>query len=211
LKAASAAAGVLARLRRRGTAAGLRRAGGVRVYYGCGDVRQPGYVNVDVRWTPAVDLLADLEWCAIHLEDACEEVFMSHVLEHYASPGKAWRGGPRTVAGALCSVGRMLRPGGLIRLAVPDFAALATLYVEGRVPLHPRILGRLVGEQDYPQNSHRCVFDEALLTECLVRAGFGQVERWSCETLGIVPDSSFDVLEGVATSLNLCARKAGAA
>jgi len=35
--------------------------------------------------------------------------------------------------------------------------------------------------------------------------------RESPEALGVVPDGSFDALEEVATSPNLCARKAGAA
>ena len=179
----------------------------IKINYGCGDVDQPGYINVDIRVTKTIDLVGDLSWCKKKLRGICSEVYMSHVLEHYAYPGRAMRKGKGTVPYALHCVFEMLRPGGLIRIAVPDFARLCTLYQNGAIPLYPRISGRLCGEQDYRENLHKCVFDKRFLEYCLVDAGFVHVRDWSPIDLGLVQDSSFDALEGKITSLNLLAEK----
>lgn len=187
----------------------LRKCPEVKVYYGCGGTRQPGYLNVDLRWTPAVDVLGDLEWCSRHLAAACDEVYLSHVLEHYNSPGKAMRDGPDTVLGALMAIHRMLKPGGIVRIAVPDFEAVVRIYLGQKCPLYPRLLGRICGEQDYRQNKHSCAFDRTFLEECLLRAGFHGIASWDPRSTGLVRDGSFDEIEGVKTSLNIMAVKSG--
>jgi predicted SAM-dependent methyltransferase len=154
-----------------------------------------------------VDVMGDLEWCARRFAGRCSEVFMSHVLEHYRSPGKGWRTSSDAVPGALSAAARMLRPGGVLRLAVPDFGALAKLYAEGKVPLYPKLLGRLCGEQNYVENLHRCAFDHEFLEHCLKQAGFTEITIWNPRELGFERDASFDEIDGVTTSLNLAARK----
>ena len=179
----------------------------IKIYYGCGDVRQEGYINIDVRWTFAVDIIADMEWCSKKFHGKCQEVYISHVLEHFDSPGKAMRDSSNTVLGALNLINSMLVPGGIVRIAVPDFRALAELYIEGRFPLYPRLLGRLMGEQDYRENQHACAFDREFLEDCLKYCNFGSIEEWLPEDEGFSRDSSFDRIEGRVTSLNLVARK----
>lgn len=182
----------------------------LKVYFGCGEVKQPGYINVDIRWTPAVDLLGDLTWCAHRLTACCSEVYLSHVLEHYASPGKSMRDQPDTVIGALKKIFQMLEPGGIVRVAVPDFGVIARLYTDEKLLLYPRLLGRICGEQNYPENLHRCIFDKEFLSMCLLASGFERIEEWDPSTLGLQRDASFDELNGVKTSLNLLAHKSAA-
>lgn len=178
-----------------------------KIYYGCGNIAQPGYINIDVRWTPAVDLIGDLDWCRKIFRGLCSELYLSHVLEHYAYPGRAMRAKKGTVLDALQCTFDVLSPGGVIRIAVPDFEKLCTLYSDGMLPLYPRISGRLCGEQDYKENLHKCVFDKKFLEHCLINSGFVQVNSWDPETSGLILDSSFDSLEGITTSLNLVAQK----
>jgi predicted SAM-dependent methyltransferase len=184
-----------------------RSSGDVKIYYGCGGVRQPGYINVDVRWTPAVDLIGDLEWCARNFQGVCKEVYISHVLEHYGSPGKAMRDDKKSVLGALKAIQRMLGPGGIVRIAVPDYRALAEIYIHDQYPLYPRIMGRLMGEQDYPENRHQCVFDRGFLEYCLDWCGFQNFREWKPNADMFKQDGSFDEMEGRRTSLNLIAEK----
>ncbi len=178
----------------------------LKIYYGCGTTRQPGYINVDVRRTNATDLVAELGAIARCLKGSCSEVYMSHVLEHFGSPGKAMRKGGNDVLGAILLVKKMLKPSGLIRIAVPDFKALCRLYLNQGVPLYPRLLGRISGEQEYPQNLHRCVFDDDFLRYCLTHCGFADIKSWDPAAEGFAKDSSFDQINGVNTSLNLKAR-----
>lgn len=198
---------VLALLQRRRILIKSLQQDSIKVYYGCGNNKQKGYVNVDVRWTTSVDIIGDLQWCARNMAGRCEEVYLSHVLEHYAFPGKAMRRAPNTVLGALLDIRRMLKPDGIIRIAVPDFGAIAKLYLEGKLALFPRLVGRLCGEQDYSQNLHKCIFDNQFLSFSLKWAGFGNIQEWDPLSMQFTIDSSFDCLNGNRTSLNLMAKK----
>ncbi|MBW2195744.1 MAG: hypothetical protein JRF37_09295 [Deltaproteobacteria bacterium] len=128
---------------------------------------------------------------------------MSHVLEHFGSPGKAMRKGNNDVLGAILLAKKMLRKAGTIRIAVPDFRVLCQLYMAGEVHLYPKLLGRISGEQEYPENLHKCVFDKEFLESCLSYCGFTNVQEWDPIQEGFNKDSSFDQINGVNTSLNL--------
>ena len=179
----------------------------IKIHYGCGANRQENYINADIRWTPAVDLIASLKWCARHFQGQCCEIYMSHVLEHYGYPGKHLRNKGETVLSALNDCYRALETGGILRIAVPDFAQLSQLYLNEHHSLFPRLSGRLCGEQNYPQNFHKCVFDRNFLEFCLEKAGFADFAVWDPTEIGLSRDSSFDVVAGIKTSLNLCAKK----
>lgn len=81
---------------------------GVKVYYGCGDIAQRGYINIVVRYTNAVDLVGDLSWCSKNFYGVCSEVYLSHVFEHYSYPGREKRRKKDSVLYALSCVYRML-------------------------------------------------------------------------------------------------------
>lgn len=178
----------------------------LKIYYGCGTTRQPGYINIDVRNTNATDVVAELPALAACVKGCCGEVYMSHVLEHFGSPGKAMRKGKNDVLGAILLVKGMLRDSGTIRIAVPNFNILCQLYISGKVPLYPKLLGRISGEQEYPENLHKCVFDYEFLEYCLAYCGFEDIQSWDPVEEGFRIDSSFDEIHGVNTSLNVKAK-----
>ena len=178
----------------------------LKIYHGCGTTRQPGYVNVDVRDTKAADVVAELPALAECQKRCCSEVYMSHVLEHFGSPGKEMRKGKNDVLGAILLVKGMLKDSGTIRIAVPNFRTLCEMYIKGDVSLYPKILGRISGEQEYPENLHRCVFDDEFLEYCLIYCGFEDIQRWDPREENFNIDSSFDQINGVDTSLNLKAK-----
>jgi predicted SAM-dependent methyltransferase len=189
----------------------LKVPGGIdlKIYYGCGTTRQPGYINIDVRNTEATDIVAELPAIAVCLKKCCSEIYMSHVLEHFGSPGKAMRKGNNDVLGAILLVKGMLRDSGTIRIAVPNFKILCQLYIAGKVPLYPKLLGRISGEQEYPENLHKCVFDYEFLEYCLTYCGFEDIQSWDPVEEGFRIDSSFDEINGVNTSLNVKAKVYG--
>ncbi|MGD8765930.1 MAG: hypothetical protein PVG87_26725 [Desulfobacteraceae bacterium] len=178
----------------------------LKIYYGCGTTRQPGYINVDVRNTNATDLVVGLWELSECLKQCCSEVYMSHVLEHFGSPGKAMRKGNNDVLGAILCVKKMLKDSGVIRIAVPNFKILCQMYINGEVPLYPKLLGRISGEQEYPENLHKCVFDYEFLDYCLTYCGFEDIQSWDPINEGFNIDSSFDQINGTNTSLNLKAK-----
>jgi len=88
---------------------------------GCGGSTHPDWLNFDFReLTPDV-LPHDLR-TPLPLPDAsCAAVYSSHVLEHF-NRAQA----PRF----LRECWRVLRPGGILRLVVPDLETIARLYLE---------------------------------------------------------------------------------
>lgn len=85
----------------------------VRLNVGCGDTRLPGYTGVDVRACRGADHVRPA-WDLSPFEAASvEEIYSRHMLEHL-DPNDARR--------TLAAWRRVLRPGGLLRLIVPDLA-----------------------------------------------------------------------------------------
>jgi len=174
---------------------------------GCGDNRQEGYLNIDNRYAKGADIVASLRWCQKKFSDKCDEIYVSHILEHFGQPGKRMDKSENSALGFLEIMNSMLKPGGVLRIAVPDFEALQKLYAQENVPLYPRLIGRICGEQNYEGNAHKCVFDKDFLIFCLKNSGFGDFQEWDPEKENFSRDSSFDEINGIKTSLNVLAKK----
>lgn len=78
---------------------------------------------------------------------------------------------------------RVLESGGILRLAVPDFAACAALYYErGLEDGLSGLVGLIVGGQRDPYDFHKMIFDEDLLRRSLLEIGFREVHPWDWRT-----------------------------
>ncbi|HEY4120265.1 MAG TPA: hypothetical protein VGM56_20510, partial [Byssovorax sp.] len=78
---------------------------------------------------------------------------------------------------------RVLAPGGVLRLAVPDFEALVRLYLEsGEIQ---KVLGPVFGSWKIKTTAgnehiyHRVAYDYRSLERTLLGAGFTGVRRWN--------------------------------
>ena len=70
----------------------------------------------------------------------------------------------------------MLKPGGVLRLAVPDFDAVVARYLETHNI--EEVMGLLYGGQTYPRNNHFIAFNHTSLETYLKRSGFKKVRAW---------------------------------
>lgn len=97
-------------------------------------------------------------------------IYASHVLEHFS----------RTeYKGVLAEWHRVLQPNGVLRLAVPDFAACASIYYErGLEDGLSGLVGLIVGGQRNGWDFHKMIFDEEFLRRDLLATGFREVRRW---------------------------------
>lgn len=102
---------------------------------------------------------------------------------------------------------RVLRPGGLLMIAVPDLAALARMYVDPSLDLnvHWLVTRMMYGGQTDEYDYHLIGFDEPMLAMFLRDAGFCNTERVRDFNLGF-SDASSQITEGYAISLNMIAR-----
>jgi predicted SAM-dependent methyltransferase len=78
---------------------------------GCGDRINPAFVNIDYNWIPGVDLCWDVGKPLPYPDSSIAGVFTEHCLEHLSL----------AVAQSFVSeIYRILRPGGVARIIVPD-------------------------------------------------------------------------------------------
>ena len=141
----------------------------MKLHLGCGPRYIPGFVHVDAVPGPCVDIVGLVE--RLSLADASVSlIYASHVLEHF---------GRYEYKAVLREWFRVLMPGGVLRLSVPDFAACAAIYYEsGLVDGLSGLVGLIVGGQRDGYDFHKMIFDEAFLRRDLLDLGFSQVRRW---------------------------------
>jgi predicted SAM-dependent methyltransferase len=140
-----------------------------RLHLGCGRRHIPGFYHVDILEAPHVDLRHRVD--SLPFPDDCVRlIYASHLLEHF---------GRNEVEGVLREWRRVLRPGGTLRLAVPDFAAVVAMYEsEGLQDGKSGLVGLVCGGQRNTYDFHKIIFDEPFLAFLLQKAGYRNVRRW---------------------------------
>lgn len=139
-----------------------------RLHLGCGERVIDGFIHVDARSLPNVDVVTPLEHLTMFEDNSAALIYASHVLEHFSR---------HHVSAVLAEWRRVLSPGGILRLAVPDFEKLVEVYLQTGRNLEV-VLGPLVGRQDHPFNFHYMIFDARKLTSLLLEVGFLEVRPW---------------------------------
>lgn len=139
----------------------------VNLHLGCGKKFIPGFVHIDVRKFDHSDYVCQLDRLKMFGDNTVDLIYCSHVLEHF----KRYE-----CEGALKEWHRILKPCGVLRLAVPDFEAIVEVYRKYKdVEL---LMGLLYGGQDYQYNYHHVVFDFEYLSKLLTRVGFTDIRRY---------------------------------
>lgn len=144
--------------------------GKVLVHIGCGDIDAAGFVNVDARRYPHVHFVTkDIIRLPIFPDNSAELVYMSHVLEHVRR---------NDVGAILREMRRILEPGGVLRVSVPDFDHIVDIYhANGRQIT--AIEQPLMGAQDHPFNVHYGIFNHESLARLFLVSGFSAVRDWT--------------------------------
>lgn len=144
--------------------------GPVKLHLGCGARCIPGFVHVDAQAHPHVDLVADVARLEMIPDATADLIYAAHVLEHFGR----WE-----FRAVLSEWRRVLKPGGSLRLAVPDFAACAKLYYErGLADGLNGLIGLICGGQRDGMDYHKMIFDESFLKHELLGLGFKNIRRW---------------------------------
>jgi len=182
----------------------------MKLHLGCWHRQIPGFVHVDLCDLPHIDHQSRIDALPFVADGAAELIYCSHAFEYFDR---------QQAVAVLAEWRRVLRPGGLLRLAVPDFEALIEVY--RRSGAIERVLGPLYGRMEIATAQgphclyHRTCYDDASLTRLLQDAGFGAVRRWdwrATEHAGIDDHSQayfphMDKEGGLLVSLNLEAER----
>jgi predicted SAM-dependent methyltransferase len=143
---------------------------------GCGENFHPDFINTDVA--PSFCELIKLNWilrprkarCFLNityrdkwLSEVADGIVFSHVLEHVK---------PNQIIAALENINAYLKPGGVLRISVPDLST----YDQDPVPADQCVKTTILAKNSLVYDwGHKFMFDAPLLTALLEKVGFVDV------------------------------------
>lgn len=152
----------------------LEKSGELRLIFGCGTTRYPGWIGVDCFRHPSVDLLLDLRRRLPFHDASVEYCYSEHFLEHLQ---------PSEALAHLREVHRVLKPGGVYRIVVPAGILFAKKYLEGDTqffalahPWEERPFDALYQILNWG-GQHRGIYDFSQLQYVAQTAGFAEVRE----------------------------------
>jgi predicted SAM-dependent methyltransferase len=145
-----------------------------RLNWGCGEHYGAGWINSDVKDAPGVDIACDIR-DGLPLEtDSVDYAVSIHALPEIPYDD---------LVGALAELQRVLRPGGVLRLALPDLDRAIRAYLAGDRDyfLIPDSDAEAIGAKLVTQMTwygwSRSLFTYDFTEEILRKAGFREVRR----------------------------------
>ena len=175
----------------------------IKLNHGCRNRPIPGFKGMDIDAHEGVDFVGDVSDLSRFESGSVAEIYGSHVIEHISHV--------RTLD-VLKEWARVLEPGGILYVAVPDFARVVELYNsdgpgESGVGLTDWMTNYLWGDQVYGTAYHHAGFDFPRLRKLLLSAGFSEASRVVDFPIGDADDCSRKVstFDGKPISLNVVA------
>jgi predicted SAM-dependent methyltransferase len=143
--------------------------GTAKLHLGCGWAHKDGWVNVDLFATSA-DIVWDLRHGIPLPDNSAQAILHEHMLEHLSL-----RDGHLLARECL----RVLAPGGVLRIGVPDAGLCIDSYA-GKADSDwaaSRPTGMLAVQALFYEHGHRSMWDGATLTRALLAAGFAEARH----------------------------------
>jgi predicted SAM-dependent methyltransferase len=163
----------------------------LKVHLGCGDDIREGWVNIDLDLKPrdyrtgsrqrqTILISYDLRLGLPLEESSCTYVYSSHLLEHL-EPAAGLR--------VLRDCFTALVPGGVCRIAIPDYKRIFSAYIENdvgyfstvdatgevcKIEPETQTLVDQINYAVYQSGQHRCIYDGEKLLAILHHIGYRQ-------------------------------------
>ena len=144
-----------------------------RLHLGCGPKRAPGFCNVDITPQPSVDIIDNVATLERFPDNHAELIYACHVLEHFSHAD---------ACATLRNWHRVLRPGGELRISVPDIDRIVAIYsknidhfrTDGNAPW----IGLIYGGQEDAYDFHKTGFNFTWMRHLLAGIGFVNIEEY---------------------------------
>ena len=164
-----------------------------------GKVRMPGWEVINANPGPVVDHVGNAVDLSRFEDGTFSALYASHVLEHYDYAC--------SLKPALAEWKRVLQPGGMIYISVPDMDILCKLFLSKSLTANDRFMvmrmmfGGHIDSYDY----HYTGLNEEFMHFYFNQTGFENAQRVT--GFGIFNDTSNLVFSGTPISLNMTAQR----
>jgi predicted SAM-dependent methyltransferase len=145
-----------------------------RLNWGCGTEPEPGWINSDIKSGPGIQISCDILDGLPLAEGSVDYAVSIHALPELAYP---------SLVPALMELRRVIKPGGVLRLALPDLERAIEAYRRGDrgyflIPDDDaRSLGGKLAVQMTWYGYSRSLFTVDFVEELMTKAGFDEVRR----------------------------------
>jgi predicted SAM-dependent methyltransferase len=185
----------------------------MKLHLGCWNRYLPGFVHVDLCDLPHIDHQRSIDDLSIFDDNSATLIYSSHSFEYFdrnegVNVLKEWF--------------RVLKKGGVLRLAVPDFDALINIYK--KTGILENILGPLYGRMEIETNKlnkdtkyiyHKTSYNYNELETILLSSGYTNIKKYDWKkTIHLNYDDHsqayfphMDKENGLLLSLNIEAQK----
>lgn len=132
---------------------------------GAGHVLEAGYLNVDVRELPGIDIVAPVDDLPVQ-PGSVAEIRSSHLLEHFPKEELRRKLLPYWFG--------LLKPGAIFRAVVPDLEEMSLSFARGEISFE-ELRAVSYGGQEYEGDFHFNAFTPESLGDLLKEAGFVEI------------------------------------
>ncbi len=160
-----------------------------------GTEAKDGWKILNVAEGRYVDYVGDCIDLGQFADGSVESIYASHVYEHLSHAGELQQ--------ALREAHRVLRPGGLLQISVPDFELLARMFLHPTIDVEQRylIMQVIFGGQTDRTDFHKVGLTLEFISYFLHQAGFERIRR--VPEFGLFNDCSTVRILGQLISLNV--------
>jgi predicted SAM-dependent methyltransferase len=136
-----------------------------------GTTPREGWKILNIQPGPGVDFVGDCIDLSRFPDNSVREIYASHVYEHLGYVDE--------LPASLKEAHRIMEPGGILRISVPDFEILCKMFIQPSLDTEQRffIMNMVFGGQLDPYDYHKTGITWEFLSVYLKRAGFSTWRR----------------------------------
>ncbi len=136
------------------------------------------YDNVDLDENANAKYKIDARNLDLFDDNSVDEIYASHILEHFQR---------YEIFDVLKEWNRILKVGGILRIAVPDFNSCVNVYNKNHNIFE--VLGLIIGGQNNEYDNHYNIFNFEIIKEFLENTGYTDIQKY--DTFKFLPDDFF--------------------